>query len=695
MAVSSVVVTATVAAAADYNNLRQDVLSTTLGHMHDGTNGREHGSGDLKVRNPADTFSYTIKTSAIVANRDATIPLLAANDTFAMVGTSTPFTADVQLNDNVKLILGTGSDTELYYDGTNTLWALQAVGTGGLMLGIGSSPPSPDISTVHIWKASAGSVTAPSGTVVTVENSGAAYLSFLKPDANEAGILIGEPTSASRAWFIYQGSADATPDTWQLATAGSVRLNVSANAFAFQEATTISTVSNLTLAAQVGNDVLIGDDVTILYVDGGTGGFGIGAASNADYLVAIGGSQAQGASGDPGALLINTAVTAGSSSNSYFVNVTGGSIAADGTNPIVASVRINEPNITIGGHTVTKGAALYVVGAPTEATNNFTAIFGDGGTGVLWVNDTNDSTDAAGGLIFGSSRDTNLYRSAANTLKTDDAFIPAGGLTDVAGVSGNIWSSASVVHKGTSGSKFERTGSATNSLVIVQDFKATTSANMVDGFGSIVRFINEDGGASDQVVGDLGFRRAGADNTGDFVLRTREAGVINEAFKVDSAGELYADLDGTGGSYLTNGVNLFDDYDDPLELQRYAYIQAPFISESERQTNRNRMMEMGIVERKRGGSGYGIKFQTLSRLLAGGIYQNRQRIDTYVEHAAGIFAGHESWMTEHDTRLNALDQAMDVAQTAWSSWTETADAKIERLEGELADVKAELAAIQN
>ena len=37
-----------------------------------------------------------------------------------------------------------------------------------------------------------------------------------------------------------------------------------------------------------------------------------------------------------------------------------------------------------------------------------------------WLSPTND------GFLFGSGKDTNLYRSAADTLKTDDSFFHAG-----------------------------------------------------------------------------------------------------------------------------------------------------------------------------------------------------------------------------------------------------------------------------
>jgi len=67
------------------------------------------------------------------------------------------------------------------------------------------------------------------------------------------------------------------------------------------------------------------------------------------------------------------------------------------------------------------------VDALSGATNNYGVVIGDCGTNALWVNDTNDSTDEAGGIVFGSSKDTSLYRGAANQLKTlDDVYAERG-----------------------------------------------------------------------------------------------------------------------------------------------------------------------------------------------------------------------------------------------------------------------------
>jgi len=46
------------------------------------------------------------------------------------IGVGNIWTASQTFNDNVKLILGTGADAELYYDGTNLVLNPQAVGSG-------------------------------------------------------------------------------------------------------------------------------------------------------------------------------------------------------------------------------------------------------------------------------------------------------------------------------------------------------------------------------------------------------------------------------------------------------------------------------------------------------------------------------------------------------------------------------------
>lgn len=102
------------------------------------------------------------------------------------------------------------------------------------------------------------------------------------------------------------------------------------------------------------------------------------------------------------------------------------------------------PTYTAGG-TVTNGAQGVRVG--NQGNSGYGTAYGvriDGQTGssslnvgaridvatqrTLWLAGDSNPTTAAGGITFGSSADTNLYRSAANILTTDDKFTAVAGL---------------------------------------------------------------------------------------------------------------------------------------------------------------------------------------------------------------------------------------------------------------------------
>src|SRR5690606_18654276 len=96
-----------------------------------------------------------------------------------------------------------------------------------------------------------------------------------------------------------------------------------------------------------------------------------------------------------------------------------GTVANISTGTITNAIALQANNAIAGGGTITNSYG-GLVAAQTAGTNNYGIAIGDAGTNTLWVNNTNDSTDEAGGIVFGSSRDTNLYRNAANSLRTDD-----------------------------------------------------------------------------------------------------------------------------------------------------------------------------------------------------------------------------------------------------------------------------------
>lgn len=86
------------------------------------------------------------------------------------------------------------------------------------------------------------------------------------------------------------------------------------------------------------------------------------------------------------------------------------------------------------------GGGIWVNGGTLSITGGVTTVAGLTSTDEVIANSGGANTQirtvgtGLGGINFGSGQDTNIYRSAANTLKTDDAFEVAGelrGLSDV------------------------------------------------------------------------------------------------------------------------------------------------------------------------------------------------------------------------------------------------------------------------
>ena len=447
MAQSSAVLDGNTALAEEYNDLRNDVLSTTLGHLHDGTNGREPGDQQQKLRNPADTFSYTIRTSAIAAARDLTIPLLTANDTLAVLGLAQTFTAQQTFNDLVATTVDINGGT---IDGV-TIGAAAApsqvrVQDNALQV---ENPAATFVYTITgAAIAAARQLNLPLTTATdTLAVLGLAQTFTAQQTFNDLvattvdinggtidGVTIGAAAAPSQvrvqdnalqvenpaATFVYTitGAAIAaarqlnlplTTATDTLAVLGLAQTFSAQQTFSASIDVTGGTVQNstgnLTLSAAAGADVLIGDDTTILYMDGGTGGVGVFGMSVTDESIRV----------------RRGAVTAGANNNftDLVVSSTGAVTIPAGTSTYVGTAQFNEPNITATG-TVTNAFTLRVVNAPTEGTNNY----------AIWVDDGLVQVDRSivVGAPTGGDKGAGTINAQAvyddNVLLTDYVFEP-------------------------------------------------------------------------------------------------------------------------------------------------------------------------------------------------------------------------------------------------------------------------------
>lgn len=151
-------------------------------------------------------------------------------------------------------------------------------------------------------------------------------------------------------------------------------------------------------------------------------------------------------------------------------------------NPSLGSLKpttINGIKINNQGETgATTSIGIDVVATTGADTTNIGVRIAKGDTYALQLSDTGGT--APGGITFGT--DTNLYRSAANTLKTDDAFIATGLITATAGIT--ILDAQNIVLDVTTGTKI---GTATtqklgfyNATPIVQPSAYTQTYSTAD-----------------------------------------------------------------------------------------------------------------------------------------------------------------------------------------------------------------------
>lgn len=158
------------------------------------------------------------------------------------------------------------NDSATYYD-----YILQP---NGANVGIGTTVPD---NTLHIHKASAGTITGNSSSPLIVENNSNSYIHVLSPAANEQGLLFGDPTDNISGGVILNSS-----NVMQLRSGGNTtRMSISA--------TGVVNIDNLTASLPVKTDGsknlvsgainLSGSEVTstLGIGNGGTGATAFGA----------------------------------------------------------------------------------------------------------------------------------------------------------------------------------------------------------------------------------------------------------------------------------------------------------------------------------------------------------------------------------------------------------------------------------
>lgn len=170
------------------------------------------------------------------------------------------------------------------------------------------------------------------------------------------------------------------------------------------------------------------------------------------------------------------------------------------------------------------------------------------GEGFSFVGDTLTYTSPGGGATWGAITGTLASQSDLQAALDAKAVIAGGnaftGSQTMTGSSGPVLD-------------IRRSTVGTNNIAVAGQLTAISSGDVADGFGPILIFRISDTGVSDSIIGGFGFVRAGADNTGDFVVRPQVAGTATERFRVTSAGDLILNggenaAAGAIGEYLEN-----------------------------------------------------------------------------------------------------------------------------------------------
>ena len=149
-------------------------------------------------------------------------------------------TGEIVLPDDVSIQFGNnGADADISSNGSDIKWIVPS--NRDVMLGR-TGAPSPN-SILHLWEASAGSVSAANNTLLTLEDSGTALISILAP--TQGGILFGDASDNNVGQITYTHSNNSLG-----ITVGAVsQLVWTDGIMAFQRAMTLSSTAAFTVNA--------------------------------------------------------------------------------------------------------------------------------------------------------------------------------------------------------------------------------------------------------------------------------------------------------------------------------------------------------------------------------------------------------------------------------------------------------------
>ncbi len=200
--------------------------------------------------------------------------------------------------------------------------------------------------------------------------------------------------------------------------------------------------------------------------------------------------------------------------------------------------------LNFGGGTITNNYGI-IVDPQTGGLNDYGVAIGAADTQTLWLSNNADNTTASAGIAFGSSRDTNLYRSAADVLYTDDSFGIGGNLTvgnattDRITLTAQITGSSPLVLQGATDDTFTTTLSVT-------DPTANNIITLPNATGTVALVTS---GSS--TTGVSAFTQGGNTWAGTGTLGLTDNNTLN----VVTSGTTRLSISGTGSTTITGGTS--------------------------------------------------------------------------------------------------------------------------------------------
>jgi hypothetical protein len=224
----------------------------------------------------------------------------------------------------------------------------------------------------------------------------------------------------------------------------------------------------------------------------------------------------------------------GSATASY--NISASSDALAFSDQVAGSERMRITSTGLGIGTSSPSRQLTVSGstAPVIAIVDT----GTSGTPSLFFGDS--SADNVGKIQYANSNNSlATVVNGSERMRIDSSGrLNLGTTTSISGSLLNIDGGFINANVTDSSHKFIRSTTATTGLGDPMICRVNTSADMADGFASVITFQVSDSGVSNSSLGFIGATRSGADNSGSLIFHTYNNGSQSEKVRITSAGNV-------------------------------------------------------------------------------------------------------------------------------------------------------------